>query len=512
MFQKKQLDNSALQQDKGWATEGGMLKLYWYSAILIVNSAINGYDGSMMNGLQVLDTWTGYFHNPSSSQLGLLNAIQQVGGICALAFAFQLTDRLGRRWAIMIGSLIVLLGVGLQGGSTHVEMFIGARFLIGFGTAISGNAAPTLIVEISHPKQRGTVTGIYNSSWYLGSIIAAWTTFGTFYIPNEWSWRIPSILQGLFSLIQVIFIFTLPESPRWLVSRKREEEALQILANLHGNGDPNNELVQFEYREIVETIRLEQAAANRSWFDLVNTPGNRKRSFLVLAIGFFSQWSGNGLVSYYINKVLDGIGITNKVTQFVINGVLQIFNLVAAYFGSWLIERVGRRPLFLIATTGMLITFAIWTGLAAHATSDGSGNSSIGTAFVVFIFIYYFFYDIAWSPLTIAYPVEILPFSIRAKGMALSSLAVNAALFFNSYVNPIALEAIGWKYYLVYVIWIVIELIVVYFFFVETSGYTLEELVVVFDGENAELSDLDRAAIALENEKTAAPISEKTGA
>lgn len=209
---------------------------------------------------------------------------------------------------------------------------------------------------------------------------------------------------------------------------------------------------------------------------------------------------------------MDGIGITNKVTQFVINGVLQIFNLAAAYFGSWLIERVGRRPLFLIATTGMLITFAIWTGLAAHATGDGSGNSGIGTAFVVFIFIYYFFYDIAWSPLTIAYPVEILPFSIRAKGMALSSLAVNAALFFNSYVNPIALEAIGWKYYLVYVIWIVVELIVVYFFFVETSGYTLEELVVVFDGENAELSELDRAAIALENEKTAAPLSEKTDA
>ncbi|KAH8553332.1 MFS sugar transporter-like protein [Umbelopsis sp. PMI_123] len=512
MFQKKKLDNSALQQEKGWATEGGMLKLYWYSAVLIVNSAINGYDGSMMNGLQVLDTWAGYFNYPSDSQLGLLNAIQQVGGIVALPFAFQATDRLGRRLAIMIGSLIVLLGVGLQGGSTQVGMFIGARFLIGFGTAISGNAAPTLIVELSHPKQRGTMTGIYNSSWYLGSIIAAWTTFGTFYITNEWSWRIPSILQGLFSLIQVIFIFTLPESPRWLVSRKREEEALQILAKLHGNGDPNNELVQFEYREIVEAIRLEQQASNRSWLELVNTPGNRKRSFLVVAVGFFSQWSGNGLVSYYINKVLTQIGITNTVTKFVINGVLQIFNLFAAYFGSWLIERVGRRPLFLIATSGMLVSFAIWTGLAAHATSDGNSNSSIGSAFVAFIFIYYFFYDIAWSPLTVAYPVEILPFSIRAKGMALSSFAVNLALFFNSYVNPIALAAIDWKYYLVYVIWIMVELIVVYFFFVETSGYTLEELIVVFDGEGAELSELDRAAIALENEKANTPLPEKTEA
>ncbi|GAB5589087.1 hypothetical protein Unana1_03987 [Umbelopsis nana] len=508
MFKHKQMDNSALRQDKGWATEGGMLKLYWYSAILIVNSAINGYDGSMMNGLQVLQTWTEYFNNPGPSQIGLLNAIQQVGGICGLLFASAITDRLGRRLAIMIGSLIVLLGVGLQSGSTTVGMFIGARYLIGFGTSISGNAAPTLIVELSHPKQRGTMTGIYNSSWYLGSIIAAWITFGTFYIPNEWSWRIPSLLQGLFSLIQVFFIFTLPESPRWLVSRNKEEQALTILANIHGNGNPNDELVQFEYNEIVETIRLEKEAAKRSWLELINTPGNRKRSFLVCCVGFFSQWSGNGLVSYYINKVLTGIGITDSKTQFIINGVLQIFNLFAAYLGSWLIERVGRRPLFLIATSGMLISFSCWTGLAAHATGDGS-NPSIGTAFVVFIFIYYFFYDIAWSPLTVAYPVEILPFSIRAKGMALSSFAINLALFFNSYVNPIALIAIQWKYYLVYVVWIMVELVVVYFFFVETSGYTLEELTIVFDGENAELSELDKAAMAIKSEKTEATDAEK---
>ncbi|KAJ2963793.1 hypothetical protein NQZ79_g1213 [Umbelopsis isabellina] len=497
---RKQLDNSALQQEKGWASEGGMLVLYWYSWILIINSAINGYDGSMMNGLQVLDTWSGYFNHPSDSQLGLLNAIQQVGGICGLFIASTMTDRLGRRWAIMIGSIIVLLGVGLQSGSTTVEMFIAARFLIGFGTSISGNAAPTLLVEISHPKQRGTMTGIYNSSWYLGSIIAAWSTYGTFHITNEWSWRIPSLLQGIFSLIQVLFIFTLPESPRWLISRQREEQALQILAKLHGNGDVNSELVQFEYKEIVETLRLEELAAKRSWLEIVRTPGNRKRAFLVLAVGFFSQWSGNGLVSYYINKVLTSIGITDANTQFLINGILQIFNLIAAYFGSWLVERVGRRFLFLFATFGMLLSFSCWTGLAAHATGSDAAPG-VGSAFVAFIFLYYFFYDIAWSPLTIAYPVEILPFSIRAKGMALSSFAVNIALFFNSYVNPIALGAIGWKYYLVYVIWIMVEIVVIYFFFVETSGYTLEELNVVFDGEGAQISDIDKAALAIQNEK-----------
>lgn len=114
------------------------------------------------------------------------------------------------------------------------------------------------------------------------------------------------------------------------------------------------------------------------------------------AVGFFSQWSGNGLVSYYINKVLTEIGITDEKTQFIINGVLQIFNLGAAYFGSWLIERMGRRPLFLISTLGMLISFSVWTGLASAATADGS-SSGIGAAFVAFIFIYYFFYDIAWS-------------------------------------------------------------------------------------------------------------------
>lgn len=190
-------------------------------------------------------------------------------------------------------------------------MFIAARFILGFGIAITGNAAPTLVVEISHPKYRGTITGLYNTTWYVGSIIAAWVTFGTVNIDSTWSWRIPSMLQALPSLLQVSAIFFMTESPRWLISRGRDQEAKDILIRLHGNGDPNDEVVRVEFAEIKEAIAMEQAVSKREWKELIETPGNRMRTFICICVGLFSQWSGNGITSYYLTPMMINIGITD---------------------------------------------------------------------------------------------------------------------------------------------------------------------------------------------------------
>ena len=100
-------------------------------------------------------------------------------------------------------------------------MFIGARFMIGFGVTFAAAASPLLVTELAYPSHRGKATSMYNTLWYLGSIIAAWTTFGTFKVESTWAWRIPSALQGLPSVIQIFFIWFAPESPRWLVYRGR---------------------------------------------------------------------------------------------------------------------------------------------------------------------------------------------------------------------------------------------------------------------------------------------------
>ncbi|WWC92059.1 uncharacterized protein L201_007013 [Kwoniella dendrophila CBS 6074] len=485
-------------RDTRWY-RGHLGKLNLICFLCIITSMNNGYDGSMMNGLQSLDTWKNYFGTPTGSTLGIFNAIQSIGGIVGLPFAPYLNDRLGRRWTMFLGAAIQLIGVALQTGAQSVGMFIGCRFVIGFGLAFSCLAAPTLLTELAFPSHRGPITSLYNSTWYLGSIIAAWTTFGTFRMNTTWGWRIPSLLQGVPSAIQLFLIFFVPESPRWLVDHGKDEQAMRVITKHHCGGDSNDPLAAFEYNEIKEALRLEKLANKSStYWSLFKTPGNRKRMRVIIAIAFFSQWSGNGIVSYYLNLALNGIGIRSSGQQTLINGILQVWNLGTAYLGALLVDKLGRRPLWLISVGGMLATYTMWTicnGIyaksATHLDADGNpigANLNAGHGVLAAIFLYYASYNLAMSPLLVSYTVEILPFRIRSKGLMVMQMSVNASLVFNQYVNPIALGKLGWKLYIVYTCWLAFEFVYLYFTVVETKGkdgpLPLEEIAALFDGED----------------------------
>lgn len=132
----------------------------------------------------------------------------------------------------------------------------------------------------------------------------------------------------------------------------------------------------------------------------------------------------------------------------------------------------------------MLASFIVVTALSA--TFAEHQIKAAGSATVAFLFIFFAFYDIAFTPLSIAYPVEILPFSLRAKGLAVNLTTVFGAGFFNQFCNPIALEAIAWKFYFVYIGALTAMIPTIYFLFPETKGRTLEEIAKVFDGDTAE--------------------------
>jgi len=230
---------------------------------------------------------------------------------------------------------------------------------------------------------------------------------------------------------------------------------------------------------------LEREFNKQSISILWSTKGNRHRMFICLCAGLFSQWSGNSLVSYYLSLILTQIGYTDETTQDLINGVLQIWNMIVAGTMAFMVDRFGRRPLFLVSTTGMLLCFIAWT--ICSQQNEVEGSVAAGRGVIAMIYLYYTFYNLAWSGLLVGYTVEILPFQIRAKGLAVMFFFVNAALFFNNYVNPIAITNITWKYYIVYVCWLAVELVVVYFFFIETRYTPLEEIAKYFDGDDAKI-------------------------
>ena len=204
--------------------------------------------------------------------------------------------------------------------------------------------------------------------------------------------------------------------------------------------------MQFEFNEIKAALEFDRTvAANIGWKALIMTPGNRKRMRIIIAIAFFSQWSGNGLISYYLSKVLNEIGITDSSTQLLINGVLQIWSFIGALYASYAVNRLGRRFLFL-ASAGLMTLFYMAQAICFSQYAQHS-TAAAGHAVIAFIFLFSAAYALAFSPLVIAYTVEILPFSLRAKGLCIFNFVVSLALIFNQYVNPIALNALGWKYY-----------------------------------------------------------------
>ncbi|KAK0943803.1 hypothetical protein LTR29_004567, partial [Friedmanniomyces endolithicus] len=381
----------------------------------------SGYDGSILNGLQAVGPWLTYFNNPTGAILGAMNAAfdieQSIGAVLALPIVPYVNDRVGRKHSITIGSAIIIVGVILQTASQNFAMFFVARIVLGIGIPFCIGGASQLIAELTFPRHSAVLNGLFNESWYAGAIIAAGVTLGTFSRPDDWSWRIPSLLQMLPSLLQLTFIWFVPESPRWLVSRDRSDEAFDILVKYHAEGDRNSALVHAEFAEIQHTVRAEMLTSKRRWVELLQTPGNRKRTFIAACVGLFSQWSGNGLVSYYLAKVLSTVGIKDKRVQQELNLALTCWNLFTGVSGAFLTKVFRRRTQYLIAFIGMTIVFACWTG--ASADYANTKNKDAGAAVVAMIFVYYWAYTLM-HPLTYIYITEVFPFVIRAKGVGVT--------------------------------------------------------------------------------------------
>jgi len=436
---------------------------------------------SLMNGVQAITYYEKFFHYPHGSVQGLLNAIQSVGGVCSLILAPYMADYGGRKWTIIVGCFIVVVAGVVQCLSVNIHMFTGARFLIGLGSGFSGMGSPLLITELAHPAERGKITALYNTQYYFGAFLGGWITFGTLAIKSNWSWRLPSLLQAAPSFVQLVLLFMVPESPRWLMSRGKDEKALQILAKYHANGDMDDPMVRFEYAEM--KVSISQGEQKGRWSELFATRGNRYRIFICLCCGIFSQFSGTSLTAYYLHNILQNLGITSPNYQNMLNGFILMCNMFEAWFWANMVDRFGRRRLFLIAAGGMCCTFAIWIALTAEDLK--THKTSFGKGVIAIIFFHNFFYNFAWISLNIAYPIEILSFKIRANGLLMQNLGTTISLAINQYVIPIGILAASWKFYFFFEAMLVLQLVTVYFFFIETRGATLEEINKTFDGADA---------------------------
>lgn len=389
-----QIDHLIPSNDGPWWKQRHLLRLNFIILSLVLYSSANGYDGSLMNGLEALDQWKLFMDHPTGPWLGWINAIYWLGCGVGYPTASWIANRYGRKPGVYVAYIFLVLGSVLQAAAPNDKAFLLARLFLGFASALFGNAVPLLINEIAYPTHRGILSSLFMSGWYVGGTIAAWVVFASRTYTSDWSWRLPSVLQALVPLIALPGFLMAPESPRWLVSVDREEDALAVLAQHHAAGNTSSPLVNWEYQQILTTIRAEkEASKNGSYAEMFKTPGNRRRLMISVTLGFFAQWVGNRVISYYLSLILTSVGVTNVRDQTLISACLQMWNLAFAALGAFLIDRLGRRPLFMASAVIMFVSYVMVTALSGSFAT--TGDVATGGAVIPFLFIFFAGYCVA---------------------------------------------------------------------------------------------------------------------
>jgi MFS family permease len=227
--------------------------------------------------------------------------------------------------------------------------------------------------------------------------------------------------------------------------KDRTEDAQRVLTRYHANDVPNHPLVELEVREIIASLRDEPPVTEwKTFFDLrqlVKTRGRRYRLALNVTFAWFSQFSGNNVISYYLPSLLKNVGITSTNLKLLLNIIYAIVGWIFSTAGANCHDRIGRRKMFLISTMGMVICLAITAGTAADF--DNTGNKSSSSASIAFIYVFGAVFSFAYTSMQPIYPTEIISNDARAKGVMCYKLTGGASGFLNTFVTPIALENVS---------------------------------------------------------------------
>lgn len=267
--------NAALLTEKPDFKNGTTIALIGCLLLGCFCQTMNGFDGSLFGGLTANQTFLGYFNGTNNGLwAGLVSAMYQIGGVCALPFVGPGIDTWGRRVGMFIGGCLIILGTIISGTTIYtadVRQFMGGRFLLGFGVSFVSSAGPIYVVETAHPAWRGIATAYCNCFWFTGSILASGAVRGGLNLSGNVSWQLPIWLQVVFPGLICLFCFLIPESPRWLYVQGMTERAAATLTKWHGNGNPNSAWVRLQLSEYEEYLNMNGSVS--TGFVRVRIPG-----------------------------------------------------------------------------------------------------------------------------------------------------------------------------------------------------------------------------------------------
>jgi sugar porter (SP) family MFS transporter len=359
--------------------------------------------------------------------------------------------------------------------------------------------------EITPAEIRGRMTSTLNSGIGLGLLVAYWVQYGALNISGNAAWRLCFALQLIPGVVVGAIIFFRPESPRWLFRHDRSEEALQVLANLHANGNRDDAYVQSEYEEIRVVVAFERGVPPPSYFGLIFGKQYRRRTALGMGLQFMQQITGVNIVLYYAAKVFAQTGRTGTSAALLANGISSALLLVSTFSLTVMADKYGRRKPIMIGPVCMgiclIVVGAMLVGFGSphfdtttQAVQFTFTNVAAGNAAVAFMLLYMVFFGAFFSALPWIYQNEVFPINARGRGTALATSTNWFVNFWLGLYIPDALNTASWKLYFIFGAINICISVVGFFFFPETCLRSLEELDLLFLPGRRTLVFLDKEA------------------
>ncbi len=451
------------------------------SCVATLGGFLFGFDSGVING--TVEGIRTAFHS-SSTEVGFEVASMLLGCALGAFFAGRVSDYWGRRSVLIVAAVLFLLSALGAGAAEAAWFFVAARLMGGFAVGAASVIAPAYIAEVAPARYRGRLATVQQIAIISGLFCAflsnyllakaAGASIGTLWL-NQAAWRWMFWMQVLPSSLFFVSLLFIPESPRYLVVRKRESDASTVLRQLYGDTEARNKLT-----EISASLAHDRHRPRLS--DLLDKVNGKIRPIVWVGIGLasFQQLVGINVVFYYGAVLWQAVGFSEN-DALLINVFSGALSIGACLIAVMLIDRIGRKPLLWIGSIGMAITLILVTVAFANAGVDANGklalSHAMGTLALIAANLYVAFFNMSWGPVMWVMLGEMFPNQIRGSGLAVAGAAQWTSNFAITITFPILLAGIGLAgAYGLYAAAAVVSVFFVQRYVRETRGKELEQM------------------------------------
>uniref|UniRef100_A0ACD5XQQ1 Uncharacterized protein n=1 Tax=Avena sativa TaxID=4498 RepID=A0ACD5XQQ1_AVESA len=480
-------------QDQSYGSGGRVTTFVVLSCITAgMGGAIFGYDIGIAGGVSSMEPFLRKFFpevyrrmkgdsrvsNYCKFDSQLLTAFTSslyVAGLLTTFLASRVTSRRGRRPSMILGGAAFLAGAAIGGASVNIYMVILGRVLLGVGLGFANTAVPLYLSEMAPSRHRGAFSNGFQFSVGIGALAANVINFGTEKIKGGWGWRVSLALAAVPAGLLFVGALFLPETPNSLVQQgKDRQDVALLLRKIRGTDDVDREL------DDIVAASDSASAASGGLRMLLTQRRYRPQLVMAVAIPFFQQVTGINAIAFYAPVLLRtiGMGESASLLSSVVTGVV---GAAATLLSMFLVDRFGRRTLFLAGGTQMLVSQVLIGGILAAKLGDDGGVSKAWAGVVIFLIaVYVAGFGWSWGPLGWLVPSEIFPLEVRSAGQGVT---VATSFVFTVFVAQAFLAMLCHMragIFFFFAAWLAAMTAFVYFLLPETKGLPIEQVEKVW--------------------------------